>query len=54
MYTRAETLYDIRLLNQYEDDMVDYCNGEIHGNSGKVTAWLEHGLTAKIGIGYKF
>lgn len=54
MYLRSTLLYGIGLKNKYEDD---FCNSEVFidqvGIWGEPSVILSHGLTAKVGIGFK-
>jgi opacity protein-like surface antigen len=50
LYLRLDLLYGIRLANKLENDMKD--NTSIPG--ADVKTLLGHGLTVKVGVGYKF
>jgi hypothetical protein len=48
LYLRLDALYGIRLANKFENDMKDNIPG------ADVKPLLGHGLTVKVGVGYKF
>lgn len=54
VYLRLEALYGIRLANKAEADMEDFIKAKAQGVDIDTKTLLGHGLTVKLGVGYKF
>jgi hypothetical protein len=50
LYLRGQLMYGIRFANEMENDMVDL----YEDNDLSADTLLGHGLTVKIGVGYRF